>query len=223
MEEEVPMNKNEAINQLINHMHQVQVEQAVDYLGRLSETHSLDRTLEEVLEPFLQTVGERWMNNEDTSLSDAYIASKIAAEFLKPLAEDRSEKNHDKVALIGNIKNDYHSSGRKLVVQFLESDGWRVVDLGNDVDPKTFVSVAKEEKIRFIAVSSMLYENALEIRNLSRMIEDNYLEGERPYLIAGGAIFNVVPGLKEELGIHYSAPNAYAAKQLFNKLYEEAM
>ncbi|MEI6877096.1 MAG: hypothetical protein WCL50_18435, partial [Spirochaetota bacterium] len=36
-------------------------------------------------------------------------------------------------AVIGNIEEDFHGLGRRLVASFLRTSGWEVHDLGNDV------------------------------------------------------------------------------------------
>ena len=68
--------------------------------------------------------------------------------------------------VIGNIEDDYHSLGRKLIGIFLKSSGWTVYDLGNDVLSEEFIEKALETKSRVIGVSAMMYTTAKNIRKL---------------------------------------------------------
>jgi methanogenic corrinoid protein MtbC1 len=210
-----------AIQSLVKFTQNANVEDAVDYLDKHTIETSLDDVLKDILEPYLAIIGDMWIKNDGISLTDAYISSKIAKMFLERHKEFVQHKDPGRIAIMGNIKNDYHSSGRKLVIQFLEMDGWTIIDLGNDVAPEEFISCALENDIKFIGISAMLYENALHIKEVTQLIEENFPKEHQPILIAGGSIFNVHPSLKTELGIKYSASNAYSAKKLFASLYKK--
>ena len=40
--------------------------------------------------------------------------------------------------ILGNIEDDFHALGRRIVCTFLHAQGWEVIDLGNDVLAKEF-------------------------------------------------------------------------------------
>ncbi len=41
--------------------------------------------------------------------------------------------------VIGNIEDDFHSLGRRIVASFLSAADWEVHDIGNDVPAETFI------------------------------------------------------------------------------------
>ena len=215
------MEKTEYLDRLIDLTKNVEVDAAVQYLLALTDEFGEMFVVNQVIGDLLSTVGKMWEGGKGFSLSDTYVTSKIVQVYLEGVSKGTLEKDPDKRAVFGNIKNDFQSSGRKLVIRFLEMDGWDIIDLGNDVDPEDFVEVAKKEGIRYIGVSAMLYENALHIKKLKEMVADEFLEEARPFLIAGGAIFTVVSDLPKELGITHTAGNALEAQKLFRRLYEE--
>jgi len=214
------MKEQDYINYLFECTINVEVNEGYEFLLQITEQEGEEYVSTSIINAFLFKIGEKWKTDDDFSIADTYIASKIVKLYLEKVSEKQTMKDENKKAIMGNIKNDFQSTGRKLVIRFLEMDGWNVIDLGNDVDPDEFVKVAKAERVRFIGVSAMLYENAKFITDVVELLDEEYGDSEdKPFLIVGGAIFNVVPGLAEELSVEYTATNAYEAKEVFNSLY----
>lgn len=206
---------------LINCVIEVNVEEGVEYLSNLANETSELYVISEVVSLFLFEVGDRWNKFKNFSLADAYISSKIVKLFLETIQFETTQRSKDQCAIFGNIQNDFQSSGRKLVIRFLEMAGWRIIDLGNDVAPEVFVSTAIENNVKFIGISAMLYENALHIKKVSELLDKSFSKEDRPYLIAGGATFNIVSTLAADVNVDYTASNAYEALTLFERLYKE--
>lgn len=58
--------------------------------------------------------------------------------------------------VLGTVLGDQHDIGKNLVKIMLEGAGFRVVDLGVNVSPESFVFAAKEAGARLIAASALL-------------------------------------------------------------------
>lgn len=54
------------------------------------------------------------------------------------------------------MKGDIHDIGKNIVKMLLENYGFRVVDLGRDVDPQAVVDAAKEQNIRLVGLSALM-------------------------------------------------------------------
>ena len=124
--------------------------------------------------------------------------------------------------VIGNIEEDFHALGRKMVGAFLRARGWTVHDLGNDVPAATFVDKAVEVGARVIGVSAMMLTTARNIKAVREEIDRRGLTG-RIQLAVGGAVFRVTAGLAEEIGADGSAANALAAVELAGRLWERSV
>ncbi|GAB1484745.1 hypothetical protein MASR2M78_35630 [Treponema sp.] len=122
-----------------------------------------------------------------------------------------------KIAVIGNIEDDYHSIGRRMVATLLRMDGWLVKDLGNDVLAKAFVDEALRMEASVIGVSAMMLTNAQNIRKVRKEIDNRKLENKIK-LAVGGAIFVMRPELADEVGGDGTAINAIECPMLFNRL-----
>ncbi len=178
-----------------------------------------------LLEPALNAFGRLWATDDDVNLAQGYVSAKIAEDVMsKALAErpaDAGPVRQKGPVIIGNIEDDYHALGRKMVGTFLQADGWEVVDLGNDVLPGEFVDRAVAAGAKVIGASAMMYVNAINIKNLRNEIDRRSLAG-KIQLAVGGAIFVLRPELVAEVGGDGTAKNALAAPALMEQLWQKA-
>ncbi len=181
-----------------------------------------DQIIKEILDPALLEIGRLW-GEQSVSMAQAFVGGKIAEDVLLrciPSGENAS-KSPDKCAVvIGNIEDDYHSLGRRMVYSFLNVAGWDVYDLGNDVTAEQFVDKAVEVNAHIIGVSAMMQTTALNIRNVRILIDDHGLQNSIK-LAVGGAVFNWRPELVAEVGGDGTASNAASVDGLFMQLLDE--
>ncbi|MDD2850735.1 MAG: cobalamin-dependent protein [Desulfuromonadaceae bacterium] len=181
---------------------------------------SYRRAMNEVLEPVLVEIGIKWAE-ENTSLAQGYVAGKVAEDTLFKIIRDEQDILHTQeikgTVVIGNIEDDFHSLGRKLVSIFLQSAGWIVHDLGSDVSPEEFVDKAAETDACIIGVSAMMYTTAANIKKVRDELDRRNLSG-RIMLAVGGAVFRLRPELTREVGGDGTAANGYQVPQLFAEL-----
>lgn len=82
-------------------------------------------------------------------------AMKAGLAILKPLLVGSADSNRG-VVVIGTAKGDLHDIGKNLVSMMMEGAGFKVIDLGTDVDADTFLRAAKENNADIIAISALL-------------------------------------------------------------------
>jgi methanogenic corrinoid protein MtbC1 len=194
-------------------------------LDAWASEHGDERLLAEVLDPTLLRIGEEWRSSETFTLAQVYVAAKVTEDVLGKIAARRKSPSGDRPpkgpVVIGNIEDDFHALGRRMVGTFLRTDGWIVHDLGNDVPAAVFVDRAQEVGARVIGVSAMMMTTARNIKRLREEIDRRGLAG-RMQLAVGGAVFRVCPGLSEEVGGDGTAPDALGAAGLFDRLWEQS-
>ena len=197
---------------------------ALEFIDNFAKDHSYEKALPEIVEPALQEFGNRWASEDDVNLAQGYIAAKIAEEILKRIALERRDKGIEQVskgiAVVGNIEDDYHALGRKMVRNFLLSAGWQVYDLGNDVLAEEFVDKAVEVNASVIGASAMMVTNARNMIKVREELEMRNLSGKIKFAV-GGTIFNMRPDLVKEVGGDGTARNAMEAVDLFKRLKSE--
>jgi methylmalonyl-CoA mutase cobalamin-binding domain/chain len=199
------------------------LDDAMACLTAQAERDGYASTISALLEPTLIEVGDLWAQ-ETISLAQGYVAGKLAERVLDAAlaAEDAGSLKTSRRGrvVLGNVEDDYHALGRRMVASFLRLDGWEIIDLGNDVEPERFVDAALEAEARIIGVSSMMLSTAQNLPRIRDEIEARGLGG-RLRLAAGGAIFRLKPELVKELGADGTAATAIEAPALFRALYEE--
>jgi len=186
--------------------------------------HGYDRVLTEVLEPTLLRIGEEWRSAGTFTIAQAFVAGKVAEDMLTQIAyQNKGPILPTKgPVVIGNIEDDFHALGRRMVGVLLRTNGWNVHDLGNDVLPAAFVDKAVEVGARVIGASAMMLTTARNIRHLRDEIDRRGLAG-RIQLAVGGATFLLMPDLVKEVGGDGTAANALMAAELFDRLWQRSV
>ncbi len=189
-----------------------------------AEEHSYEQLAEDVLVPVLSRFGQLYAATSDTPLSLGYVAAKIAEDAMGMIAEATHRSDPVPVTrgpiVIGNIEDDFHSLGRRIVTTFLKADGWAVHDLGNDVPAETFVSEAVSVGARVIGVSAMMYATAQNICRVREAIDKGQRQ-DQLRLAVGGAVFVLRPELVAEVGGDGTCRTALGASALMGRLLGE--
>lgn len=184
--------------------------------------HGYDKAVVEVVSPVLERIGRMWQDVGEFSLAQAYVAAKVAEDALAKMLSDRDSIAKEMVSkgplVIGNVEDDYHPMGKKMVVAFLRISGWETYDLGIDVLPEEFVDKALDVGARVIGASAMMYTTAMNIQKLREEIDKRGLTRHLK-LAVGGAVFKLRPDLVEEVGADGTAENAINAATLMAELW----
>ena len=180
----------------------------------------------EVISPVLDEIGNMYEQSGEVSLSQVYVAAKVSEDTLMkvpPQADDTTIVSPAKgPVVIGNIEDDFHPLGRKMVGIFLKAAGWKVYDLGIDVTPEEFISKALEVDARVIGASAMIFTTAMNIKKLRQEINNRNLQNHLQ-LAVGGGVFKLRPELVEEVGGDGTAKSASYAPALFDELWNASL
>jgi len=214
--------KQELIAELINNGEK---DDAVKKLVEWAENDSFKNVIFNILDPLLVRWGKLWMQGK-LSLAHGYLSGKVAEELFFKATQSKEFALKDfqtkGTIILGNIEDDFHPLGRKLVNIFSQANGWHIIDLGNDVTAETFVNEAIENQAHIIAVSAMMFTTAKNIEKVKTLLEKEKMAG-KIQLAVGGAVFKIRPELVNEVGGDGTAPSAMAAPELFDKLYKKSM
>ncbi|MBU0935240.1 MAG: cobalamin-dependent protein [Spirochaetes bacterium] len=194
---------------------------AVAKLRKEAERSGYPELIHGLVEPVLRRAGEMWGESK-ISLAQSYVAGKVTELLLDEYLKSGSAPVGDGsrgVIIMGNIEDDFHVLGRRMVIAFLRLHGWQVVDLGNDVPAADFVDAAVRHGACIIGVSAMMLTTALNIKAVRVELDRRNL-GDSIKLAVGGAIFRLRPDLVQELGADGTADSAMEAPQLMERLAE---
>ena len=137
--------------------------------------------------PGVQALGQRFKDGE-AYLPEILIstrAMKSGVDKLKPYLSDTATPGKG-IVVIGTVEGDMHDIGKNLVKLMLDSNGFKVHDLGVDVSPDTFVKETREIGADIVAVSALLTTTMMRIPGIVQAMEGAGLR-DRVSLMIGGA------------------------------------
>ncbi|MBR0026672.1 MAG: cobalamin-dependent protein, partial [Clostridia bacterium] len=133
--------------------------------------------------------GEKFKNNE-VFVPEVLVSARamnMGIEVLKPhLAAAGVESKG--TAVIGTVKGDLHDIGKNLVKMMLEGKGLKVIDLGVDVAPETFVQAAIDNDARLICCSALLTTTMINMEHVVNLVKEKGLSDKIKVMIGGAPI-----------------------------------
>ena len=188
---------------------------------------SFSLAVTELLAPTLEAFGEIWSTGQGgVSLATGYVASKVAEDVLSRVLLESDTASGVAPSrgpvVVGNVEDDFHPLGRKMVAAFLRTSGWDVRDLGVDVSAAQFVDTAEACGARVIGASAMMYTTAKNVRKIREEIDRRGLRGKLQ-LALGGAVFKLRPELVADFGGDGTAASAVEADALFETLRQRSL
>ena len=152
-------------------------------------------------------------------LPDLMASSEAMAAAMSVLEGELRRTGGEREArgtvVLGTTKGDIHEIGKRLVGTLLAANGFRVHDLGADVDSATFVRKARELGADMVGVSALLTTTMAGQRKVVEALGE---AGLRPAVkvIVGGA--PVTRQWAEQIGADGYAKDAMAAVTLAKSL-----
>ncbi|MCL7399185.1 MAG: corrinoid protein [Thaumarchaeota archaeon] len=170
------------------------------------------------IKPAMDEMGKRYERLE-VFLPDLVLAGEAAQEALNViLPKEGAESLIKAKVVIGTIYGDIHDIGKNIVAAMLSANGYKVIDLGNDVPAEKFVEVAKKEGAKIIGISCLLTPSMYYMRDVIKRLEEENLR-KNFYVIIGGAA--VYPEWAKEIGADGWAKDAERTVELCDMLVEK--
>lgn len=135
----------------------------------------------------LNLVGEKFQRRE-IFIPEMMISAKTmqsCVDLLKPLITKEAGLNLG-VIVIGTVFGDLHDIGKNLVKLLLESSGFKVVDIGENVPVAKFVEQASAQNAGVVGLSSLLTTGDLYVEETVKAIRASNI-GAKVKIICGGA------------------------------------
>lgn len=141
-----------------------------------------------VLAAEMEEVGRRFEEMEIFLPEVLLAADGMAAVmevFTPELARDSVSTTHG-TAVVGTARGDMHQIGKDLVSLFLQIGGFKVVDLGTDVDPLDFIHEAERSNADIIGISSLMTTTMPGATEVIKILGDKGIR-DRFRVVVGGA------------------------------------
>ncbi len=164
----------------------------------------------------METIGQRF-NDAEIFLPQVVAASKtmeMAIKMLEPLMTGGATATKGTVVM-GTVEGDIHEIGKNVCCAMLRGAGYKVIDVGPDADPQTFLDAAEENDAKIIGGSALMTTTLESQRDI---VNANNEDGKKYKCIFGGA-----PCSKEwcdEIGADGYSETSSEIVELVKKLME---
>lgn len=182
----------------------------------LAEGYSPQEILQEGLIAAMDIVGAK-MESEDMFIPEVLRAAKTMEAGLQIL-EPHLAVGDIKISgtvVIGTVKGDLHDIGKNLVAMLLASAGFRVIDVGINVEPAAFVAKVIETGADFVGMSALLTTTMPMMTETLAALQAAGLR-EKVRVLVGGA--PVTQTWADEIGADGYASDAGAAIKVAKEL-----
>jgi 5-methyltetrahydrofolate--homocysteine methyltransferase len=86
------------------------------------------------------------------------------------------------------VKGDMHDIGKHLVAMMLEGAGFRVVDLGVDLNVENLMQKVEEIKPDVLGLSALLTTTMPEMKKVIEALQSNGLKGKVKVMVGGAPV-----------------------------------
>ena len=167
-------------------------EEGAQLTRELLKDNSGLRIVDDYLIPALDLVGEKYEKGEIflPQLIQSAETVKKAFEVIKDnmggLGGEGSNIDKGKI-LIATVKGDIHDIGKNIVKVLLENYGFRVYDLGKDVEIEKIVTMVKEKGIPLVGLSALMTTTVKSMEDTIKALKEQCPSCN---IMVGGAVLN---------------------------------
>ena len=137
----------------------------------------------EVLAPALHDIGHRWAMG-DLNVAEEHYATALTQGLLDQLAPRmRVPPTGGRLAIVTSTPGELHALGARMAGDFLEADGWEVLQLGASTPAEDLVELAGREAPDAVALSTSTARSLPAVSDVLRRLRA--LE-PRPLVAVGG-------------------------------------
>ncbi|MDD4437145.1 MAG: homocysteine S-methyltransferase family protein [Tissierellia bacterium] len=183
---------------------------------KLLEKHAPLELVNEFIIPALDIVGEKYEKQEIflPQLIRSAETSKEVFEIIKESSKKDSETVEGKKILLATVKGDIHDIGKNIVKLILENYGYKIFDLGKDVDIEIIVETVRKEKINLVGLSALM---TTTVKNMEYTIKELKNEFPNIKVMVGGAV--LTDEYASEIGADYYSKDARGAVDIAKKVF----
>jgi len=169
--------------------------------------------------PAIQKVGDLYEQKQyflPQLIRGAEAMEKAMAVIAPELEKNNEERFESKgTIVIATVKGDVHDIGKNILGMLLRNYGFKVIDLGKDVESRRIIDAAKANNADIIALSALM---TTTMNQMPLVMADMKRENLNCHLMVGGAV--VDRSFAESFGAYYSN-DAYKAIKLADEIIKQ--
>ena len=169
--------------------------------------------LEDAMMPAMQEIGEMFSRNE-AFIPELLVAAEAMTAGVDLLKSRFGTGIRNKgTVMLGTVEGDIHTIGKNLVRICLQSAGYEVLDVGENITASAFAKAYAEKRPGVLGISALLSTTALSMQDV--ILEVRKID-PKALIIVGGA--PITQELADKIGASGYAPNSFDAARLVDSL-----
>ena len=137
----------------------------------------------QVFQPALQEIGHRWAVG-DLSVADEHLATAVTHQLLDEVSPRmRTVPWGGRLAVVTSTPDELHALGVRMVADFLEADGWEVLQLGAATPAEDLLALVEREAPDMVALSTTTPRSLPGIADVLQQLRRAH---PRPLIVVGG-------------------------------------
>ena len=183
---------------------------------RLLADHEAMAIIDRKLIPALDEVGDRFDRGEFflPQLMASAEAARAGFDAIRDAMPAGGVADKGRIAL-ATVKGDIHDIGKNIVKMLLENYGYRVFDLGRDVDPQEVLRAVREHDIPLVGLSALM---TTTVANMEQTISLLRREAPGTLVFVGGAV--LTPEYAEQIGADFYAKDAAESARIAERVFD---
>jgi len=169
-----------------------------------------------ILQPALRRVGQLWELARIT-VAQEHLATVITMGVMARLAPSIGEAPVvNRRIILACSPGELHGVGLRMVADFLEGDGWEVLEIGPATPTADLVSIVRAEHPDVVGLSTAL---TLHLVDAKGTVEALHAVAPRPLVLVGGAAYGGDGRLGDYVGADAFAADAGEASALLRRRF----
>ncbi len=182
----------------------------------LKEKDSMD-IVNNILIPALDEAGSKFEAGK-IFLPQLILSAEVAQAAFAVIKEEISKNGSATVekgkVILATVKGDIHDIGKNIVKVLLENYGYKVIDLGKDVDYQTVVDAAITHQAKLVGLSALMTTTLVSMKETIALLRENNVDCK---VVVGGAV--LTKSYAKEIGADYYAKDAKESVDVAKLVY----
>ena len=185
--------------------------QVPEVTRRVIALHDPLFAMNECLIPALDVVGDKFETGTFflPQLMASAEAAKAGFEVVRESLGQTSGQAEKGPIALATVKGDIHDIGKNIVKMLLENYGFKVYDLGRDVDPSVILDCIAQHEVKLVGLSALMTTTVHNMEETITLIHQQFPETK---VFVGGAVLN--EEYAQLVGADYYTKDAAASAKL---------
>jgi 5-methyltetrahydrofolate--homocysteine methyltransferase len=155
----------------------------------IEDNVNLNELINDAMIAAMDVVGMRFAEGEIfiPEMLVSAITMKKGLNLIKPLLKEEDTKSKGTIIMC-TVKGDIHDIGKNIVIMMLEGAGFKVVDLGTDLNVEDLVQRIEEIKPDILGLSALLTTTMPEMNNIIGTLESKRLRNSVKVMVGGAPV-----------------------------------